>query len=420
MNDPWRSRITGHGEEDPSQLLANPRNWRIHPKAQQDALTAVLDKVGWVQDVIVNKTTGHVLDGHLRVGLAISREEESIPVVYVELTEDEEALILATFDPLGALAGTDDEILRSLVSDIGDQPPELAALLDGLERALERAPGKTDPDAVPDVPDEPISKPGDLWILGDHRLLCGDSTAAGDVDRLLGGGEPALCVTDPPYGVNYDPGWRNDEAKIPSRKGKPANWGHKYSPGKVTNDDRADWGDTWRLFPGDVLYSWHPPGATSLVHAAAIQGSGFVIRMQIIWAKSHFPIGRGDYHVQHEPCWYAVRKDKPAKRTNDRKQTTLWEISGRAGDLRIRLDKNVEGGHSAQKPAECMARPIRNHEFSEVYDPFVGSGTTIIAAEQLGRKCYAMEIEPKYVDVCVNRWEDFTGRKAKRSRKRDP
>lgn len=173
----------------------------------------------------------------------------------------------------------------------------------------------------------------------------------------------------------------------------------------MANDDRADWRETWALFPGSVIYSWHPGNATSLVHAAALQDSGFAIRTQIIWAKSNFPIGRGDYHVRHEPCWYAVRKGKPAQRNDDRTQTTLWSIN---------LDKNVEGGHSTQKPVECMARPIRNHLFEDVYEPFAGSGTTIIACEMLGRRCFAIEIEPRYCDVVVNRWEKFTGKKAER------
>ena len=218
--------------------------------------------------------------------------------------------------------------------------------------------------------------------------MCGDSTVAADVSMLLGGNKPFLCVTDPPYGVSYDPQWRSDAAE----KGFLA-----YAPsrvGKVANDDRADWSAAWGLTPSDVIYSWHPPGATSLVHAAALQDSGFVLRMQIIWAKSNFPIGRGDYHVRHEPCWYAVREGKPARRTDDRTQTTLWEIN---------LDKNIEGGHSTQKPLECMARPIRNHDAPEVYDPFLGSGTTMVAAEQLGRICYGMDIEPKYVAVTLER-----------------
>lgn len=206
-------------------------------------------------------------------------------------------------------------------------------------------------------------------------------------------------VTDPPYGVNYDPAWRNVEAA----KGNLAYAASRVGP--VLNDNNADWSEAWALSPSDVVYSWHPAGATSLVHAAALQDSGFEIRMQIIWAKSNFPIGRGDYHVRHEPCWYGVRKGKPARRTDDRTQTTLWEIN---------LDRNVEGGHSTQKPVECMERPIRNHDFTDVYDPFLGSGTTLIAAERTGRKCYGMEIEPHYVDVSVRRWENYTGKVAEK------
>jgi DNA modification methylase len=259
------------------------------------------------------------------------------------------------------------------------------------------AAGLTDPDDAPPVPEVPVTVLGDLWVMGGHRLFCGDCTSADNVDRLLQSSVPFLCVTDPPYGVNYDPGWRNVEAA----KGNLAYAASRI--GKVANDDRSDWHEAWGLFPGDVIYSWHPPGATSLVHAKALQDSGFTIRMQIIWAKSNFQIGRGDYHVRHEPCWYAVRKDKASRRTDDRTQTTLWQIN---------LDKNVEGGHSTQKPVECMERAIKNHIAEGIYDPFVGSGTTIIASERQSRRCYAMEIEPHYVDVAVERWQNFTGKAA--------
>jgi DNA modification methylase len=254
--------------------------------------------------------------------------------------------------------------------------------------------GLTDPDDVPEVPDEPVSRHGDVWLLGEHRVMCGDATSADDVGALLDGAVPFLCVTDPPYGVDYDPAWRNRAAA----EGKLAYAARRIGP--VSNDNRSDWSEAWALFPGDVIYSWHPPGATSLVHAAAIQDSGFSLRMQIIWAKSNFPIGRGDYHVRHEPCWYAVRDGKAAHRTSDRTQTTLWEIN---------LDKNVEGGHSTQKPLECMARPMRNHECREVYDPFCGSGTSVIAAERERRKCYALELEPTYTDVICRRYQEYTG-----------
>lgn len=392
----WRNRIVGSGEEPPDQLLANPVNWRRHPVSQRAALRGSLGTVGWVQQVLVNKRTGHVVDGHARVEEALTLHEPTVPVLYVDLDPEEEALVLAILDPISAMATRDDAQLTELLAGLTVDDAGLLALLADLV-PLKPTVGLTDPDDVPPIGDESGIKPGDLFALGDHRLMCGDSTKAEDVARLLGGAVPFMCVTDPPYGVNYDPAWRNVEAA----KGHLAYAASRVGP--VANDDRADWSAAWALFPGDVIYSWHPAGATSLVHAKALQDSGFALRMQIIWAKSNFPIGRGDYHVRHEPCWYAVREGRPSHRTDDRTQTTLWEIN---------LDKNVEGGHSTQKPCECMARAIRNHDAPEVYDPFLGSGTTLMAAETLGRRCYAMEIDPRYVAVAIKRWEDFTGRKA--------
>ena len=151
----------------------------------------------------------------------------------------------------------------------------------------------------------------------------------------------------------------------------------------------------------DRPYCWHADRHASTVQTSLIV-AGFEIRNQVIWAKPGFVISRGHYNWQHEPCWYSVRKGSTASWAGDHSQSTLWEIT---------LDKNVDGGHSTQKPVECMARPIRNHS-GDVYDPFLGSGTTVIACEQLGRRCYGLEIEPKYVDVILQRWENFTGKTA--------
>ena len=396
---PWVNRITGHGEEAPDQLLANPQNWRIHPKAQQDALSGVLGQVGWVDTVLVNQRTGFVVDGHLRVALAISRQEPTVPVTYVDLAPEEEALVLATFDPISAAAGADAAALDALLAEVRADDGAVRALLEEV-RVAAGAPRVAGEDPGPQLDRAAElqrlwgTERGQLWEVPSltvpgkcHRVLCGDSTDAGDVGRLMDGAAPHLCVTDPPYGVNYDPAWRE----------RAAAEGHlAYAPsrvGEVPNDDQADWSAAWKLVPGDVIYSWHPAGATSLVHAAALQNAGFVLRMQIIWVKSRFPIGRGAYHVQHEPCWYAVRQARAAGWRGGRKQTTVWEIE---------LDRNVEGGHSTQKPLECMARPIRNHE-GDVYDPFLGSGTTIVAAEQCGRLGYGMELAPQYVAVALER-----------------
>jgi DNA modification methylase len=231
--------------------------------------------------------------------------------------------------------------------------------------------------------------------VGGHRLLCGDSTKAEDVERLLDGARPLLMVADPPYGVAYDADWRNHTGDL----GRTAR-----AVGKVVNDDRADWREAWALFPGDVAYVWHG-GIKAHIVAESLLACGFDLVAQIVWAKNQLVIGRGNYHPQHEPCWYAVRRGKARRFTDDRTQTTLWAIP---------KPRKSETGHSTQKPVECIARPMRNHRFSEVYDPFLGSGTTLIAAEQLGRRCFALEIAGAYCDLSVRRWEAFTGRRATR------
>jgi DNA modification methylase len=211
---------------------------------------------------------------------------------------------------------------------------------------------------------------------------------------VLDGVKPHLLVSDPPYGVNYDPAWRE-------RLGVPADG---LATGTVLNDDRCDWREAWALFPGDVIYIWH--AALNSAHfVIGLEAAGFVIRSQIIWDKTRLVIGRGDYHWQHEPAWYAVRKGRKGHWSGDRKQTTVWAIPHRKS----------ETGHSTQKPVECMRRPIENNSSpgQAVYEPFCGSGTTILAAEMTGRACHAIELNPAYVDVAVLRWQAFTGDEAR-------
>jgi DNA modification methylase len=393
---PWRSRIVGEGEEAPDQLLANPLNWRVHPKAQQDALAGVLSEVGWVQRVIVNQQTGHVVDGHARIGLAISRGEPSVPVLYVNLAPDEEAKVLATLDPIAALAGADKDVLDQLLREVSTGESAVSQLLSdlasnngltyGKDGLLASEAPEPEVDRAEELREKWGVRRGDLWEIGRHRLVCGDATDAVDVARCLAGEQPTLMVTDPPYGVEYDPHWRTEAAKK----------GHiSFAAARevvVANDDIADWRAAWSLFPGDVVYAWHAD-LRATTHAASLQAAGFDLRAQIIWCKSAPVISRGHYHFQHGSCWYAVRKGKTAAWVGDRSQSTVWHIP---------LNANVEGGHGTQKPLECMAHPIRNHE-GDVYDPFLGTGTTMVAAEQFGRCCFALELEPKYVAVTLER-----------------
>ena len=228
--------------------------------------------------------------------------------------------------------------------------------------------------------------------MGNHRLICGDSTRPDVVANVLNGVKPHLMTTDPPYGVSYDPKWRA-EAGVNSNRSKL---------GAVANDDRADWSEAWALFPGNIVYVWHG-GLHSATVQQSLESCGFKIRSQIIWAKDRFALSRGDYHWQHEPCWYAVKGT--GNWHGDRSQCTLWEIKSR---------EDSGHGHSTQKPVECMRRPIRNNSSpgQAVYEPFSGSGTTIIAAEMEGRHCYAIELNPVYVDVAIARWQEFTGKQA--------
>jgi DNA modification methylase len=234
---------------------------------------------------------------------------------------------------------------------------------------------------------------GDLFEIGNHRLLCGDSTNADDVQKLLQGKEPYLMVTDPPYGVNYKPTWRRDAG---------VNNSNRMSD--VQNDDVADWNEAWALSPSKVAYIWHADRFASIVQAS-LEMCDFEIRSQIIWNKTQMVLSRGDYHWKHEPCWYAVKKGSRGNWAGDRKQTTVWDIEGILQAVKKGTENDAQI-HGTQKPVECMARPIQNHD-GDVYEPFCGSGTTIIAAEQLNRKVYAMEIDPKYCQIIVDRVKKF-------------
>ena len=373
-----------------SELAPDPRNPRRHPAAQRAALQAMLSDVGIADAVIARETSGGLvlIDGHLRADLD---PDQILPVLVTDLDEEEAGKVLATLDPLSAMADVDNDALARLIADAAP-PIDLKAMFPDVDIAGILAPEPlTDPDEAPEPPDEPVSQRGDVWVLGRHRLMCGDSQDKADVERLLGGAAPRLMVTDPPYGVSYDPEWRD-----------MLGYHAGMARGVVTGDDKAAWQQAYELFPGDVAYVWMASLSIneSYVELAACS---FEARALIIWNKSCLVPSRGHYHWKHEACWYAVRKGASAHWQGDRKQSTVWDIS---------RPQKSETGHSTQKPVECMERPIRNHE-GDVYDPFVGSGTTLIAAERQGRNCYAMEVEPGYVDVSVKRWEDYTGGKAR-------
>lgn len=376
-------------------LIPYARNARTHEPQQVAQIAASIREWGWTVPVLVDEAGG-IIAGHGRVLAARQLGINEVPVmVAAGWSESQKRAYVLADNQLALNAGWDEDLLKLELGDLAGAAFDLS--LTGFSDAelqrlqLSGSDGLTDPDDVPAVPVDPVSRSGDLWLLGKHRLLCGDATDADAVARLLAGVSPHLMVTDPPYGVAYDPAWR-------ARAGTNSN---SLKQGRVLNDDRADWREAWALFPGDVAYVWH--GA---LHAATVAdsllSSGFAVRSQIIWAKDRMVLSRGDYHWHHEPCWYAVRQKKTGHWSGDRKQTTLWQIPAR---------DDAGHGHGTQKPVECMRRPILNNSSpgQAVYEPFCGSGTTIIAAEMEGRICLALELSPSYCDVIVQRWQQFTG-----------
>jgi DNA modification methylase len=379
-----------------STLIPYARNARTHSDAQVAQIAASIQEYGWTCPLLVDGENG-IIAGHGRLLAARKLGITDVPVIELAgLSEAQKRAYVIADNKLALNAGWDESLLALEFGDLASLGFDLALTGFGEDeivaltsRGIE---GLTDPDEIPEPPKVATSRRGDVWIMGRHRLICGDSTDKSDVDQVLAGVTPHLLVSDPPYGVSYDPTWR-------ARFGES-----EIATGKVLNDDRADWREAWALFPGDVAYVWHGALHAGTV-AASLEAAGFAIRSQIVWDKTRLVIGRGDYHWQHEPAWYAVRKGKKGHWAGDRKQTTVWAIPHRKS----------ESGHGTQKPVECMKRPIENNSSpgQAVYEPFCGSGTTIIAAEMTGRSCHAIELDPAYVDVAALRWQAFAGEEAR-------
>lgn len=379
------------------RLIPSARNARTHSDAQVAQIAGSIQAFGSTNPILVGED-GDVVAGHGRLVAARCLGLNDVPVVVLSgLTEVQRRQLMLADNRIALNAGWDLEMLHLELTDLTVLGAELEGLgftAEELAKALNpgRPNGLTDENEIPELAEQAVSRTGDVWLAGPHRIACGDSTNANAVATLLDGQIPQLMVADPPFGVRYDPSWRHRAGVNRSAR-----------RGKVTNDDRADWGAAWKLFPGNIAYVWHGALHATTV-AESLVAQGFAIRAQIVWAKERLVMGRGDYHWQHEPCWYAVRTK--GHWTGDRKQTTLWNISSG--------NQDTDTIHGTQKPVECMRRPMLNNSNpgQSVYDPFLGSGTSLIAAETSGRVCLGMELEPRYVDVVIRRWQAFTGKTA--------
>jgi DNA modification methylase len=423
-------------------LRPDPANPRRISDDELDALERSLREFGFVQPVLARREDRTVIGGHQRLIAARRLGLTEVPAIWLDISVEQARLLGLA---LNKISGSfDDALLARLLADLATSPEldlslsgfdddEVKGLLKKLEtrEKQERIESFDLDEALADARQAPRSKPGDLWLLGDHRLLCGDATNPEDVARLLDGAAPTLFTTDPPYGVSLDGSWRDGVYNAlgpaaapymrtdgqlapddtPRANGRRTR-GHTTT--SLSGDTRVDWADAFALVPSlTVGYVWHAG-----VHAAAVAEGlvriGFEIVSQVIWDKTLFAMGRSWYHWSHEPCWVVRKPGAKAKFRGSRDQATIWRVPSpkmiMAGSVEPKFD------HPTQKPLILFETPIRNHlrAGDGVYDPFAGSGTMLIAAERTGCRGFAMEIDPRFVDVILTRWEHFSGETAVR------
>ena len=393
------------------------KNPRRNDAAVQTVMISI-QEFGFKVPIIVDKDNV-IVCGHTRLKAAKTLGLKEVPIIKAEDLSPEQIKAFRIMDNKSSEAATwDKDLLQTELEELKGMDFDLD--LTGFSEI------EIDKVLSNDVQEAPIPEGvkydihiEDLYELDNgkglkHYVYCGDATNKQDVDKLITNNQMHLLVTDPPYGVNYDPEWRD-------KADKSGLLGNKYptrAMGKVSNDDKIDWSDAFKLFNGNVAYVWHAGKYTKQVQEG-LENIGYEVINQIIWVKPHFILSRGDYHWKHEPCLYVVKKGEKHNFVGDRSQTTVWDIAGMNcfGGSNDKADKRT--GHGTQKPIECMKRPIKNNskKGENIYDCFGGSGSTLIACEQTGRNCYMMELDEDYTSKIIERWENLTGKVAKKLNK---
>ena len=380
----YKNRITGSGEEKLDQIMFNPRNWRIHPMHQQDALKGVLEEVGWVQQVIVNKRTGNLIDGHLRCQLAAREGNDTIPVVYVDLSEEEEALILSTLDPIAGMAATDKEKLDDLFRQFNSDNEDVQKLIADIAEKEKLEFGKKPiEDAEPqiDKAEELRVKwgveTGQMWKLGEHRLICGDCTDKAVVERATNSEQYSL-IADPPYNIGFN--YQNiDDA--------------------LSEKEYADFCNSWltlHLTKANGIIVTPGPKNELLYPKPRDKG---------IWLKRYASAGASCFHLRAcEPIFFYGKF--ASKRTFD----FFDYSSGFTKELReAQRTSRVEDEHPPAKPIELWKDLISMFGDGLIVDCFGGNGTTLMACLALDKRSATIEIYPAYCSVIIQRWVDATG-----------
>jgi len=381
------------------KLIPYAKNSRTHSPEQVAQIAASIKEFGFRNPILVDGVG--IIAGHGRLMAAQKLGLDKVPTIDCsDMTESQKKAYIIADNKLALNAGWDNAMLTIELQDLEDEGFDLTLIgfddkeLDALLNVIEGTDGLTDEDAVPDVPDKPKTKLGDIYILGNHRLMCGDSTSIDAVEKLMNGQLADQLVTDPPYNIAYEGGSKKRE--------------------QIKNDEMAD--EEFRQFlkdvyiaanavmkAGAVFYIWHADTEGYNFRGAA-RDMGWKVRQTLIWNKDNSAFGRSDYHWKHEPCLYGWKEGAAHLWAADRKQTTVIECKRPSkSDL-----------HPTMKPVELMEYQILNNTKGSdiVLDLFGGSGSTMIAAEKIGRKSCLMELDPKYCDVIVKRWEDFTGKQA--------
>jgi DNA modification methylase len=400
------------------KIIVYARNPRKNDAAV-DRMCGSIREFGFKIPCLV-RSDGELIDGHLRLKAARKLGITEVPVILCdEWTPEQVKAFRLMVNRSATWAEWDEELLALELEDL--QKADYSLELTGFDESeLDEFLATDVPDAeeIPEPPADPASRPGDLWLCGRNRVLCGDATSVDDVSRLLAGAKPRLMVTDPPYGVGLDSEWR-DLARLNGKAPTKHNAGKKvprkrtegHTATTIAGDTRADWSEAFNLVPSiEVAYVWHASEFTREVLDGLLR-IGFVYHQQIIWDKGRIVLNRTHYWFQHEPCWYVRKKNAPWYGKPGR-NSTIWNspspkfMMGGSGEDKF--------DHPTQKPVELMRIPVLNHTKSGglVYDPFLGSGTTLAAAEITRRLCYGLELDPRFVDVIVQRWQKLSGRRA--------
>jgi DNA modification methylase len=401
--------------EDLRPNRRNPRRIRPERFAQLQR-TMIAERELLEARPVIALRDGTVIAGNQRYQAALLLGWETIPTVFVDLDEVRAAYWM--FLDNRGFGEDDEDVAAELLAELQQRGANLD--LTGFERSetealLRRLVGRDkDRDAVLPLPEgEPESKPGTVYELGSHRLMCGDATNAEHLATLLAGEQPILLATDPPYGVELDNAWR-DRAGLgvgPAAGGPSPRALSEHRATTIVSDSRADWSEAYALVPSlSVAYVWHASRHACEVQAG-LERVGFEVRQQLIWDKGLFALSRQHYHWAHEPCLYAIRRGARVQWLGPRNQSTVWQAASPKMVMARgsgRDDTKVD--HPTQKPVLLFSRPIENHlRLGElVYDPFAGSGIALIAAEASGRRCLAMELDPRCCDLIRARYQEFS------------